>query len=115
MKASIGCASWPGTAGFTSGWSDQCGFASFAPANSSGQLGPASIHAFSVSTSAVVSRALSLFFGGISMSSSSPLTKWMSGLAFASCGTIARSPLSPPLIATSLTSSRYPFFCFSGP
>ena len=75
MNSSIGFPPAEASAGFNSGVSDQCGFASFvAPANSSGQAGPASIHARSVSTSAAVSRGLSLFFGGISISSSSPLT-----------------------------------------
>src|SRR6476660_7052428 len=80
MKASIGFPVAEGGRGFNKGLSDHWGLTSFAdPANSSGHDGPASIQSRNVFTSTAVKRGVSLFLGGIVMSSSSPLTKRMSG------------------------------------
>ncbi len=78
------------------------------PARASGQAGPASIHSRRILISSAVSGGESLSSGGMRWSGSSLLTYLMSGLSAELWGTIARSPLSPPLSATSRTSSRKP-------
>ncbi len=104
------------TSGFTMGLRlHQSSGSCFATEGSSGHTAPRSIHARSTPICPAVSIGLSLFFGGMSLSPSTPATNWMSGLSALFPGRIAESPESPPLIAASRESRRQPLFCLSGP